>query len=135
LSLVAIRHDAYLCLLAGNTRQFKERNGSPLTRHRSQLRKEIPDVDQVVIENVAGIVQHPEDRWVLNRVKDVLPFLAGQHDAALAQHGELLRYRGLFDPKPLTEIAYADLALAEGVKYFDPQRVAKRLKELSRELR
>src|SRR5579862_4824279 len=75
-----------------------------------QLRKEIPDINEVVVKDLPGLIQYTEDGPILDGVIDVLPILAPDHDVALAKNCKLLRKRALFHFQAKTELINRDFS-------------------------
>src|SRR5208283_686864 len=104
--------------------------GGSLLPRRGKLRKEVPDVYQVVVEDLPGIVEQTKDCLVWHRVVDVLAFLATDYNAALSQDCKLLRKRTLFGFQAGAELIDADFPRAQSVQYSDPHRMRQSLEEL-----
>jgi hypothetical protein len=51
----------------------------------TELRKQVPYIYQVVVEDLPGVVEQAKDCLVWHRVVDVLAFLAADYDAALCK--------------------------------------------------
>ncbi len=99
-----------------------------------ELRKEIPDIYEVVVEDLPGVVQQTKDCLVWHRVVDVLAFLAADYNAALSQDCKLLRKRTLFNFKTGAEFVYANFPRAQSVQNSDPHRMRQGLEKFGCEL-
>jgi len=100
-----------------------------------QLRKEVADIDELVVEDLACVVQQANDSRVGNRIEDVLRFLASDNDIALPQHRQLLGKGALLNLEPNAKFIYSHFAGPKRIKDSDSHRVSEGLEELRRELR
>lgn len=100
----------------------------------AKLGKEVPDVYQVVVEDLPGLVKQTKDCLVRHGVVNVLAFLAADYNAALAQDCKLLRKRALFNFQSGAELIDADFPGAQTVQYSDPHRMRQGFEKLGREL-
>lgn len=103
-----------------------------LRRRRSQLRQEVTNVDQVVVENLLCILKQAENRRIADRIEDVLSFFTALNDVALPQDGKLLRQLTLFNFEPSAQVVYSDLPVAQGTQDLDSQGMSERFKEFRR---
>src|ERR1035437_4460428 len=85
---------------------------SPSAR-RGQLRQEIPNVDQVVVEDLLRIVQQAKNSRLANRIEHVLCILPPHDNIAFPQDGQLLRERTLLNVQPYAQVVHSDLAISQ----------------------
>jgi len=100
----------------------------------TELRKQIPYIYQMVVEDLPSFVEQTKDCLIWHGVVNVLAFLAANHNAALSQDCKLLRKRTLFNSKTDAELIDTDFPGAKHVQYSDPHRMRQGLEKLGCEL-
>src|SRR5262245_59075238 len=95
-----------------------------------ELAEHGPGADEVVVEDAPGHVEQLPDRAVADGVADGRALLAGGHDVLAAQHGELLRHRGLVDAERGLQLLHAVVAGSQDLQDADTERVSQGLEEL-----
>jgi hypothetical protein len=99
----------------------------------TQLREEIPHVNQVIVEDLLRFVQKLEDGAIAHRIEDALSFLPAFYDAALSQDRQLLGKGTLLNSQSGTQFIDSYLAISQSVKDLDPQGVGEGFEELGSE--
>jgi len=94
------------------------------------LRKQVFDVNQMVVENLLRDIEQPENCGISYGVVNVQSFLTADHDVAGAQDGELLRERALLDLEKATKLIDANLSFAQSIQDCNPQGMRESLEEL-----
>jgi len=94
------------------------------------LGKQVFDINQVVVEDLFRDIEQPENRGVSNRVVNVQPLLAANHDVAGAQDGELLGKRALLNLQKATKLIDPGLSLAKSVEDRNAQWMRESFEEL-----
>ena len=99
-----------------------------------QLRQQVFQVDQVVVENLLGDIQQLEDFRVADRIENTLPFFPAHNNVPVPQDGQLLGQSALFRVHARTKVIHADFAAAQLVQNSNSQGVRQRFEELRFEL-
>ncbi len=107
--------------------------GSLLRINETQLREEIPHINQVIVEDLLCFVEELEDRGIPHRIEDALSLFPTFDDVAFAQDRQLLGKGTLLNPQPGTQVVDAHFPLAQSIEDLDPQRMRKGFEELGSE--
>jgi hypothetical protein len=99
----------------------------------TQLREEIPHVNQVIVEDLLRFVQELENGAITHRIEDALSFFPAFDDVALSQDGQLLGKRALLNSQSRAQLIDAYLTISQSIKDLDPQGVGKSFEELGSE--
>lgn len=99
----------------------------------TQLREEIPHVNQVIVEDLLGFVQKLKNGGITHRIEDALSFFPTFDDVALAQDGQLLGKGTLFNSQAGAQLVDAHLTMSQGIENLDPQGMSKSLEEFGSE--
>jgi hypothetical protein len=102
---------------------------------RGQLREHVADIDELIVENLLGVVQQAKNGGVAHGVKDVLTFLPALDDVAFTEHRKLLRQGALLNFEASAEVIHPDLTESQRVQDFDSQRMSQSFEELGSETR
>ncbi len=104
-----------------------------LTISGTQLREEIPHVNQVIVEDLLRFVQELENGTITHRIENALSFFPTFDDIALSQDGQLLGKRTLLNSQPGAQLIDAHFTISQSIKNLDPQGMRKGFEELGSE--
>ena len=93
---------------------------SSAARSALDLRQEVSNVNQMVVENLSRHVEEAEHCGVTNRVEDIAPILPANNDIPVSKNCELLGKSRLLDSKPKAQLVNPDLTTTECVDYPYP---------------
>lgn len=99
----------------------------------TQLREEIPHVNQVIVEDLLRLVQKLEDGAIAHRIEDALSFFPAFDDAAFSQDRQLLGKGTLLNSQSGAEFIDSYLAIPQSVEDLDSQGVGEGFEELGSE--
>jgi hypothetical protein len=124
---------AYRHVLKEKIASGKRPTQGPVRLRLFDLRKDISDSNQLIVEDLFGDIQQAKDRDVSDRVVDVQPFFPTDYDIATPQDPELLRQCALFYLQKITKSVHPQFPIAKGIEHRNAKGVSQRLEKFGLE--
>src|SRR5947207_11534227 len=99
--------------------------------HNFKFREHVLDAYKMVIEDVFGHVQKPEDGFIADGVIHILAFFSSVHHVPASQLGQLLRKRALFNFQTDAQIIDPDFSVPESSNNPNSQGLGEYLEKIS----